>query len=414
MMAPAAIALGVELRVLVASTDDPAAQVIPGAVIGQADDVATVLAFVAGADALTFEHEHISAEVLAGVEASGVPVRPGPAALLYAQDKIEMRTRLDELGVPVPRWTRASTSQDVDTFLAATLARRESLSDAVRAAEAERDLREARGEHDHDSHVSVDAPLPGGVAKLPRGGYDGRGVRVVESGNEVGDWLADGAVLMEERVDFTRELTVLLARSGARIATWPVVETVQRDGQCAEVVAPALGLDARVGDQASEIAVRLAEALDVSGVFAVEFFQLREQRADGARVVVNELAMRPHNSGHWTIEGSVTSQFEQHIRACLGWPLGETQPRHPWTVMVNVIGGAQEIDPMAVPAVLVDGGVKVHLYGKEVRQGRKVGHVSVSSRDIAYATRYARAAAAVLRGDFATLSDAMESTQEEL
>ena len=369
MMAPAATALGLHLRVLVESPTSSAAQVVVDAPVGAAADEQAVTALVAGADVLTFEHEHVPNGLLDRIEAAGTPVRPDARALVHAQDKIVMRTRLTALGVPCPRWTPLSSAGDLEAFLAAS----------------------------------------GGqaVVKTARGGYDGKGVRVVRSADEAADWLAaaaDGSgapLLAEERVPFRRELAVLVARRpGGEMRTWPVVESVQRDGVCAEVVAPAPDLDPATRDEALDVAVRVAEGLGVTGVLAVELFEVPGEAGGAPRVLVNELAMRPHNSGHWTIDGAVTSQFEQHLRAVLDLPLGDTAPRARWTVMANVLGSALDDLTTALPAVTrLDSQAKVHLYGKEVRPGRKLGHVNVSGDDLADVRRRAAAAAAVLRGD---------------
>ncbi|WP_062463438.1 5-(carboxyamino)imidazole ribonucleotide synthase [Demequina soli] len=360
MMAAPATALGVTLRVLVESREAAAALPAHETVVGlptDPDAVARLLAHPRPA-ALTWEHEHIPAEVFDAAAAAGVPARPGLHALLFAQDKIEMRTRMDELGLPNPAWAHVETEADVEDFLAR-----------------------------HGGH---------GVLKTARGGYDGKGVRVVASPAEATDWLraaADGGprVLIEEKVPFDRELAVLIARrpSGASLA-WPTVESIQRAGVCSEVIAPAPSLPEHVAEEASRIAATVADGLDVTGVLAVEMFLA------GDRILVNELAMRPHNSGHWTIDGSVTSQFEQHLRAVLDLPLGSTEPTAPWTVMANVLGGARGTLTDAL-AEVDDAGAKIQLYGKGVRAGRKVGHVNVSAatRDEAY--RRAVTAAAIVR-----------------
>jgi 5-(carboxyamino)imidazole ribonucleotide synthase len=242
------------------------------------------------------------------------------------------------------------------------------------------------------------------VVKTARGGYDGKGVRVVRSAQDVADWFTAAeqggpALLAEEKVPFLRELAVLLARRpSGEYRVWPVVETVQRDGVCAEVVTPAPHLDPSVREQAVAAACRVAEGLDVTGVLAVEMFEVPAE-ADGPRVVVNELAMRPHNSGHWTIDGAVTSQFEQHLRAVLDLPLGSTEARAPWAVMANVLGSTRERLTDALPEVTADPDVKVHLYGKDVRPGRKLGHVTVYGDDLDDVRARAAAAAARLRGD---------------
>lgn len=367
MMTPAATALGIGLRVLVESPSTSAAQVVVDSPVGvPADGVVDLVDGPPPASVLTFEHEHVPADVLAEVVARGIPVRPSAEALLHAQDKVVMRRRLAALGVPCPRWAELPDPRALDAFLTAV----------------------------------------GGTAvvKTARGGYDGKGVRVVRSADDVADWFAaaaDGgpALLAEEKVPFVRELAVLLARRpSGECRAWPVVETVQRDGVCAEVVAPAPGLDPEVERAAVEAALRVADGVDVTGVLAVEMFELAP--GPGPRVVVNELAMRPHNSGHWTIDGSVTSQFEQHLRAVLDLPLGETGARAPWTVMANVLGSSHGRLTDALPAVVAhDPAAKVHLYGKEVRPGRKLGHVTVYGDDLDDVRTRALAAAAALRGD---------------
>jgi 5-(carboxyamino)imidazole ribonucleotide synthase len=340
----AAIALGQTLRVLAASPDDPAAQVSPDVVVGAHTDLVALQKAAAGADALTFDHEHVPTELLEKLVADGVNVAPPPSALIHAQDKLVMRRRLEALGVPVPRFAEVTDVADVDAF-------------------AER----------------VDTGI---VVKTARGGYDGRGVTlardVAEAREVAGRYLAEGAaVLVEEKVAMRRELAALVARSPfGQGAAWPVVQTVQRDGICVEVIAPAPRLGAELGSAAGQLALRLADALGVVGVLAVELFETVD-----ARLVVNELAMRPHNSGHWSMDGARTGQFEQHLRAVLDYPLGDTSPIAPVTVMANVIGAQQS------PAMSMDerlhhlfGRVpeaRVHLYGKGERPGRKIGHVNI-------------------------------------
>ncbi len=372
MMAAPATALGLHLRVLVESGDGSAAQSVVDAPVGEASDVDAVLALVDGADVLTFEHEHVPGPVLAAVAARGVPVHPGPDALLHAQDKLVMRRRLTELDVPCPRWAPVADLTDLEAFRGV---------DGGRA-----------------------------VVKTARGGYDGKGVRVVDAGavpGDVVDWCAAAAagtgpaLLAEELVPFTRELAVLVARtpSGAT-AVWPVVESVQRDGVCAEVVAPAPGLDPATAAEAERVARTVADGLGVTGVLAVELFEVADPDGGAPRVLVNELAMRPHNSGHWTIDGSVTSQFEQHLRAVLDLPLGDVAPVARWTVMANVLGSALDDPTEALARVLgADPGARVHLYGKAVRPGRKLGHVTVSGDDLDDVRARARTAAALLRGE---------------
>jgi 5-(carboxyamino)imidazole ribonucleotide synthase len=378
MMAPAAGELGVTLRVLVEAPDTSAAQLVVDAPVGAASDEAAVRALIAPADGapaavLTFEHEHVPNALLRDLIAHGTPVRPGPDALVHAQDKIVMRRRLTEVGVPCPRWAALPTEPaEARDALAAFLA---------------------------------EAPDGQAVVKTARGGYDGKGVRVVSSPDDVADWVAAAAegappLLVEEKVPFTRELAVLVARRpSGEVRTWPVVESLQVDGVCSEVIAPAPDLSPELDAAARDIAVRIAEGLDVTGVLAVEMFEHRD--AEGRTVVsVNELAMRPHNSGHWTIDGAVTSQFEQHLRAVLDLPLGATEPVARWTVMANVLGSTLEELTDALPEVLGRfPEAKVNLYGKGIRPGRKLGHVNVSGEDLAEVRRRARAAAALLRGE---------------
>ena len=357
MMIPAAINLGIDLRVLAESEGMSAS--LAATQVGDYRDLDTVLAFAAGVDAVTFDHEHVPQDVLRALVESGVSVQPGPDALRYAQDKLIMRERLTELGVPVPEWAAVRSAAELGAFLRAS----------------------------------------GGAAvvKTPRGGYDGKGVRVVRDEHDADDWFAalpdgDSALLAEELVDFRRELAQSVARRpSGEIVAWPVVESIQRDGVCAEVIAPAPGAALRASAVASDIAYAVAEGVGVTGVLAVELFETQDDR-----LLVNELAMRPHNTGHWSMDGSTTSQFEQHLRAVLDLPLGATGVREPWSVMVNVLGGPTEggLDDR-YPLVFADQpAVKVHNYGKEPRPGRKVGHVTAVGADLDEVVYQARAAAA--------------------
>ncbi|MFV9634035.1 5-(carboxyamino)imidazole ribonucleotide synthase [Mycobacterium neumannii] len=340
----AAIALGQTLRVLAVDAGDPAAQVSPDVVLGTHTDLEALRRAASGADALTFDHEHVPAELLEKLLADGVNVAPPPSALIHAQDKLVMRRRLEVLGAPVPRFAAVDDLSDIDAFTA-----------------------------------RIDGPV---VVKTVRGGYDGRGVTlagdVAEARAAAQRYLDGGAeVMVEERVAMRRELATLVARSPfGQGAAWPVVETVQRDGICVEVIAPAPGLDGELRSAAGQLGLRLASELGVVGVLAVELFET----VDGT-LLVNELAMRPHNSGHWTMDGAQTSQFEQHLRAVLDYPLGDTAQIVPVTVMANVLG-AQQLPAMTMDerlhhlfARMPD--VKVHLYGKAERPGRKIGHVNV-------------------------------------
>lgn len=362
MMQESAIALGVHLRVLVECADGATGQVVVDAPVGAASDVAAVTDLVEGTDVLTFEHEHVPADVLERVSAR-VPVRPAPAALHFAQDKLAMRERLSGLGVPCPRWARIDSEDDLDAF--ASL---------------------------------VGYPF---VLKVPVGGYDGHGVHVVHDSEEARGMLGRGPLLAEEKVPFVMEIAALVARRpSGEVRAWPVVATEQADGVCALVSCPAPGLSEAAATEASGIAERIAVELDVTGVLAVEMFVMADpERPGGQRVSVNELAMRPHNSGHWTIDGAVTSQFEQHLRAVLDLPLGSTAPTAPATVMANLLGSSLPDPALGLSAALaVDPRVRVHLYGKEVRPGRKLGHVSVAADSLDEARSFALTAVAALRG----------------
>src|SRR5690606_27913944 len=247
------------------------------------------------------------------------------------------------------------------------------------------------------------------VLKTTRGGYDGKGVWVVRSTDDCAEAFETASrsgvrLLAEELVDFRRELSAPVARSpSGQVAAWPVVESVQRNGICHEVVAPAPGLDADLAVQAQRIAMRVAGELGVVGVLAVELFET----TDG-RVLVNELAMRPHNTGHWTQDGAVTSQFENHLRAVMDLPLGSPSPRAKWTVMVNILGGPEDAGRLydGFPHVMArDPHLKVHLYGKDWRPGRKVGHVNAFGEDLDDTLERARHAAAWFRGDLGDMSE---------
>ncbi len=357
MMIPPAVALGIELRVL-AEAENSSADLAATAV-GDYRDAATVLAFAADVDVVTFDHEHVPQPVLEALLAARIPVHPGPHALAIAQDKTLMRERLAAIGAPVPDWARVADAAELGVFLAA--------------------------------HGGV------AVVKTPRGGYDGKGVRVVREASGADDWFADAAdgLLVEELVAFRRELAQLVARRpSGEIAAWPLVETVQEDGVCAEVFAPA----PRAGtlpERGRALAERIAAELDVTGVLAVELFE-----TDDGRLLVNELAMRPHNTGHWTIDGAVTSQFEQHLRAVLDLPLGDPAPLAPVSVMVNILGGPSgERMPDRYPRAMADRPeVKLHSYGKESRPGRKVGHVTATGTELDDVVARARAAADFFRG----------------
>lgn len=400
MMQEEASALGVHLRALVEAPDGSAAQVMPDAPVGRADDAGAVRDLLqpkqgeqpqdlADAAVLTFEHEHQDHALLQQLAAQGVSVQPSAQALLYARDKLEMRRAMTRLELPQPAWSPVSQPAEVLEFA-----------------------------------LQHDWPV---VLKTPQGGYDGHGVLLVNDAaelenGEAAKWfkaLADGAgvggggslggaqvscLLVEQAVNFTRELAALVARNpSGQVEAWPVVETVQVEGMCDTVLAPAPGLKPATAALAQQVAKRVASELEVTGVLAVEMFVVEGDGGD--QLYINELAMRPHNSGHWSQDGALTSQFEQHLRAVLDWPLGSAQLVAP-TVMVNVIGWRQETDaPLPDPssrlaqALQLAPQAKIHLYGKQARRGRKLGHVNLSlaeGQDPAQAVEIGRQVAHIL------------------
>ncbi|WP_214320910.1 5-(carboxyamino)imidazole ribonucleotide synthase [Nonomuraea sediminis] len=348
-----AIALGVELRVLANTPDESAARVIVDTRIGDYRDLGDLREFAKGCDVVTFDHEHVPTDHIRALTADGIAVHPGADALVHAQDKAVMRERLTAIGAPCPAWARVTSTADVSAFA--------------------------------DEHGW---PV---VLKAVRGGYDGRGVWICREISDAEDVVASGVPLMAETfVPFERELAVLVVRSPhGQGVSYPVVETVQQDGICVEVLAPAPGLDPEEAAQAQRIALEIADSLGVTGLLAVEMFQTQ------GGLVVNELAMRPHNSGHWTIEGALTSQFEQHLRAVLDLPLGSPAMTAPVVVMANLIGG-EEIFHRYEHVMAHDPGIKVHFYGKQVRPGRKIGHVTALGDDLETVRARARHAAVYL------------------
>ncbi|WP_310728185.1 5-(carboxyamino)imidazole ribonucleotide synthase [Streptomyces sp. N2A] len=371
----AGIPLGIKFKLLSDTPQDSAAQVVSEVVIGDYRDLDTLRAFARGCDVITFDHEHVPTEHLRALEADGIPVRPGPDALVHAQDKGVMRAKLDAIGAPCPRHRIVSDPEDVVRF-----------AQEISGGGAQRP-----GEWPGDA--SGGFPV---VLKTVRGGYDGKGVWVVRSSKEAAEPFRAGVpVLAEEKVDFARELAANIVRSphGQAVA-YPVVESIQVDGVCDTVIAPAPDLDPELAGQAQELALRIGKELGVVGHLAVELFET----ADG-RILVNELAMRPHNSGHWTQDGAITSQFANHVRAVLDLPLGDPRPRARWTVMANVLGGDYpDMYHAYLHCMARDPQLKIHMYGKDVKPGRKVGHVNTYGDDLADVRERAAHAAGYLRG----------------
>ncbi|MET3902107.1 5-(carboxyamino)imidazole ribonucleotide synthase [Paenarthrobacter sp. 4246] len=347
MMAPPATALGFELRVLAEGEDVSAVAAVATAPIGDYKDLNALLEFSKGLDVLTFDHEHVPTEHLQALLDAGVNVQPGPDALVNAQDKLVMRAAIDRLGLPNPEWSSVNGIEELVAF----------------------------GDR-------IGWPV---VLKTPRGGYDGKGVRIVHSAEDAAstaDWFqAMSPLLAEAKVDFSRELSALVARTpSGESRAWPVVHTIQVDGVCDEVIAPAQNIPVEVAAAAEEAALRIANELGVTGVMAAELF---ETPGVGAGFLINELAMRPHNTGHWTQDGSITSQFEQHLRAVLDLPLGATDALAPVVVMKNFLGGENQDLFKAFPMALAyEPAAKVHSYGKSVRPGRKIGHVNLVGNSV--------------------------------
>jgi 5-(carboxyamino)imidazole ribonucleotide synthase len=334
MMAIPANDLGIDFRVFAANEKDSAAQVA-SYVIGDCNSVADVLAFAKSCDVITFEHELVPERVVVALEQAGVKVYPKSNSFTYSQDKLAMRKKIEELGLPNPKWWR----YEGDT-------------------------------------AGLVFPL---IAKRPSGGYDGRGVWVINSEKELADLYKNtGPLLLEEKIDFDFEISVMVARSPHnQAAAWPPTATIQSDGICTMTITPAPDLSQTLAKEVSSAALKIAQAIDLIGVMAVEMF------IKGNDFYINELALRPHNSGHWSIEGSITSQFEQHLRAILDLPLGSTSLTNRFAVMGNVLGG--EKSDMYRPYLHLMArtpGLKFHQYGKEVRPGRKIGHVTLCGENL--------------------------------
>ena len=366
MMQQAAISLGIDVALLSEAQGNSAAQVIPNTMVADHDDLADLRAFVEGLDVITFDHEHVPTRHLHELE-SRVAVRPGPDALAHAQDKALMRQRLSATGVPCPTFAICETEADLVAF----------------------------GDR-------IGWPV---IAKTSRGGYDGKGVFKVDGPEQAAEPFAGKketsagervVIVAEEFIDFTRELSAIVVRSpSGQAVAYPISETTQRNGVCVETITPAPGLPADEAASLQQLALRIAGELGVVCILAVELMAARD-----GRVVVNELAMRPHNTGHWSIDGARTSQFENHIRAVLDLPLGSPELRSPHVVMTNVLGGTEtDLTGALLHVFARDREIRVHLYGKPVTPGRKVGHVTACSDNLDDALRRARHAAGYLMGD---------------
>ena len=334
MMAVPANDLGIDFKVFAAIPNDSAAQV-SHFVLGDYTNIDSVLEFAKSCDVLTFEHELVPQSVIKAVEAAGIKVYPRSQSFTYSQDKLEMRKKIAELNLPNPKWQKY------------------------------------QGEG-----CEIGFPL---IAKLPSGGYDGRGVFQIDSEAQLQELhLKAGTLLLEEKLNFDYEISVMVARSPHdQAATWPATLTIQSDGICTSTVTPVPEISDALANKVQAAALEIASGISLVGVMAVEMFII------GENFYINELALRPHNSGHWSIEGSETSQFEQHLRAILDLPLGSTALRTKFTVMGNVLGG--EKSDMYRPYLHLMArapNLKFHQYGKEVKPGRKIGHVTMCGENL--------------------------------
>ena len=325
------IALGVTLKLFAQDKSDSAAQICDH-VVGDFRNLKEVLNFARECDVITFEHELVPLSVIKGLEAEGIRVYPPSSAFLYSQNKAEMRKVLSDL--PSPQWQLIADEEEITSF-----------------------------------------PV---IAKAISGGYDGRGVWKISDRDLLKDIIAiNPQLLIEELVEFDSEIAVMVARSPhGQASTWAPTQTIQENGICTRTVTPA-AVSSEVSEKASALALAIAERVGLVGVMAVEMF------VKGDQLFINELAMRPHNSGHWTIEGSVTSQFEQHLRAILDLPLGDPSMTASFAVMGNILGGDKsDMYRPYLHLMARNPELKVHQYMKEVRPGRKIGHVNAVGEDL--------------------------------
>ena len=344
-----ATALGVNLLLLAADSNDSAAQITQH-VVGDYTDLQTVREFAAQCDVVTFEHELIPLSIVKALEADGVVVRPSSTAFLYSQDKAAMRQKLQKF--PSPQFQIVTAANQINEY-----------------------------------------PV---IAKAISGGYDGRGVWKVNSEKELGDLLRQmPKLLVEELIEFDYEIAVMVARSPhGQATTWAPTQTVQKDGICVMTISPAPKLSAALSEKAQKLALDIAAEVAVVGVMAVEMF------VKGDNLFINELAMRPHNSGHWTIEGSHTSQFEQHLRAVLDLPLGDPSMTAPIAVMGNVLGGSKtDMYRPYLHLMARTPALNFHHYKKDVRPGRKIGHVTLLGKDLVELTNEVQHAVDYMSGE---------------
>ena len=343
-MGEAAAGADVSLTVLATSPEDPARLTVDQVLLGVPARAGDLQALLDATDVVTFDHELVDLALLRALRDQGAIFRPSPDSLAFSVDKAHQRQTFAQWGLPVPRHFVATSLEDLDELVA--------WSDLL--------------------------PTPP-VLKAATGGYDGRGVIFPTRESlraSAQSMLESDVVVAEERVTLRAEVAQLVVRGlDGDVRVWPLVVTVQVDGMCSEVVMPAL-VDPDLSQEAEALGRDIAQRIDLVGVMAVELFVTDEG------LVINELALRPHNSGHWTIEGARTSQFENHLRAVAGRPLGPTEALTPAAVMVNVVGGDS---PGSLDAARAVDGVTVHDYAKSWRPGRKLGHVTACDDDVAAA-----------------------------
>lgn len=359
MTAQAASRLNIETLIFANKANEPALKVTPHHLIGAWDDEALLQQFAESVDVVTLESEFVPVDILQKVESYGTPVYASSETVEQVRDKLVQKRRMQQAGIYVPRFKKVMVGSDI-----------------------------------LEASTEFGFPL---MLKTRTLGYDGYGNQLIRRAHDIEPALQkfEGRELMvEEMVNFVRELAVIVARGiDGSVRAYPVVETIQKDNVCHIVRCPA-AIEEDVARLANDMAIQAVEAIDGVGVFGVEMFEVANNQ-----VLFNEIAPRPHNSGHYTIEGTITSQFENHVRAILGYPLGDVAQIAPATAMINILGEREgEVNASALAEALQVGGTHVHLYGKEqVRPGRKMGHITVLGYNTDGAEKVARLALSKLQ-----------------
>jgi len=342
MMIEASTRLGIKIRVLATSEAESAAQISTDNYIGDYNNIEDLIHASKDVSVITFDHEHVPLNLLTQLEKIKIPIRPGIKALACSQNKVHMRQTLEAVKLPCPKWISTNSISRAQEF-----------------------FRELKGQV---------------ILKAATGGYDGKGVWEINDVAQLNDFFTnpESTWLLEEKVAFVRELAVQVVRSPSnQLVVYQPVETRQKNGVCNEVIAPAPNLPENLNIKIQQLGLQVAKVLEITGVFTIELFETK-----AGEVLINELAMRPHNSGHWSIDGALTSQFENHLRAILDLPLGSPAPKSPYTVMANILGGEYEdLYRPYLHCLAREPQLRVHLYGKRVKAGRKVGHLNLSGTD---------------------------------